>query len=435
VITEVVEVPVTENETATPVESHDAGPPSTIETTEMPAFAGGNEPGPSNTEIEVQSPVGLASAPAIPTESEPVSETATEETDGGGSVLSDEIHVPLSEELAAVSTPTTESAESPSQPPATEGAPSGLSALFGASSLSADQEASALDATDSTTAESDSQVQRSDPAPPASTSDTTTAAKPDVGPANHDDSVRISKSLFMLMVSYLIAVTLGFGYLLYQWKTLDLGLEALPDPVPLKNSSRSTGFYLIPMNTELPDGHHLRIGDSQRFGNIRVTVLKVTRGPIQFVHFTEKNKKPRLPSAPVLKLWLKFENVSEDQQIAPLDDQLLFSRSGKDRTSYRSNQFVCRLSEKSRRDGKRVIAYDHRIGSEWDLANLPLDKPLQPGESREYYVPTCENDLDQLTGDLVWRVHFRKGYSRRGNGVTTLLEVNFHSSDIRDEAA
>jgi hypothetical protein len=439
--------PVTEHETATAVESHDAGPLSTIETTEIPAFLTGSEPASSNTEIEVLSPVSLVSDPQIPTESEPVSETTTAATDDGGSILSDELRVPLSDELAAVCTPTSEAAEPPPAPPpqppapapapplATAGDHSGWSALFGESSAAADQEPATTDDSHSTMMVSDSQTSPTDASPPVSTTDTTITEKPIVSPTKPDDSVRISKSLFLLMLSYLIAVTLGFGYLLYQWKTLDFGLEALPDPVPLKNASRSTGFYLIPMDTELPNGHHLRIGDSRRFGNIQVTVLKVTRGPIRFVHFAEKNKKTRLPSAPVLKLWLKFENVSQDQQIAPLDDQLLFARSGKDRTNYRSNQFVCRLSEKSHRDGKRVIAYDHRIGSEWDLADLPLDKPLQPGESREYYVPTCENDLDQLTGDLVWRVHFRKGYSRSGKGVTTLFEVTFNSDDIRDDAA
>ena len=31
---------------------------------------------------------------------------------------------------------------------------------------------------------------------------------------------------------------------------------------------------------------------------------------------------------------------------------------------------------------------------------------------------------------LVWRVHFRKGYSPKNYGVTTVIEVAFESSDI-----
>ena len=245
------------------------------------------------------------------------------------------------------------------------------------------------------------------------------------------DQVTVSKAMFLVLISYASAMTLGFGWLLYLMKTGGGGgLEALPDPVP----SKKTGFLWYPPATVMAAGHNLGIGDSQRFGNIKVTVLKVTRGPIQFRHFSDA-KQTRPPTFPVLKLWLRFENVSEDQEIAPLDDQLLFHRKGNNYTEYKSSQFVCRADQKNKAKPKIVIAYDHVSGSGWDLANLPLDKPLSPHESREYYVPTVEQNLDELTGDLVWRVHIRKGYSARGNGVTTLFEVHFDSNDIHDEPA
>ena len=249
--------------------------------------------------------------------------------------------------------------------------------------------------------------------------------------ATSKDQVTVSKAMFLVLISYASAMTLGFGWLLYLVKTGGGGgLEALPDPVP----SKKTGFLWYPPATVMTAGHNLEIGDSQRFGNIKVTVLKVTRGPIQFRHFSNA-KQTRPPTFPVLKLWLRFENVSEDQEIAPLDDQLLFHRKGNNYTEYKSSQFVCRADQKTKAKPKIVIAYDHVSGSGWDLANLPLDKPLAPHESREYYVPTVEQNLDELTGDLVWRVHIRKGYSARGNGVTTLFEVHFDSQDIHDEAA
>ncbi len=252
-----------------------------------------------------------------------------------------------------------------------------------------------------------------------------------VRPPNNDQ-VTVSKAMFVVLISYASAMTLGFGWLLYQMKTGGAGggLEALPDPVPAKK----TGFQWYPPRTVMTAGHNLEIGDSQRFGNIKVTVLKVTRGPIKFQHFANANQSRR-PTFPVLKLWLRFENVSEDQVIAPLDDQLLFRRSGNNYTEYKSSQFVCRSDEKNKTKPKIVIAYDHIVGSGWDLANLPLEKPLAPRESREYYVPTCEQGLDDLVGNLVWRVHIRKGYSSKGNGVTTLFEVHFNSKEIGDESA
>ncbi|MBC7817410.1 MAG: hypothetical protein IAG10_11015 [Planctomycetaceae bacterium] len=251
-----------------------------------------------------------------------------------------------------------------------------------------------------------------------------------VKPANKDQ-VTVSKAMFVVLISYASAMTLGFGWVLYQMKTGGGGgLEALPDPVPAKK----TGFQWYPPRTVMTAGHNLEIGDSQRFGNIKVTVLKVTRGPIKFRHFSNANQS-RPPTFPVLKLWLRFENVSDEQEIAPLDDELLFRRSGTNYTEYKSSQFVCRSDEKTKSKPKIVIAYDHVSGSGWDLANLPLDKPLAPHESREYFVPTCEQGLDDLVGNLVWRVHIRKGYSSRGNGVTTLFEVHFDSQDIHDEPA
>ncbi len=263
-------------------------------------------------------------------------------------------------------------------------------------------------------------------------SDSAVLSSPTVTKSADKDHITVSKSALLLLISYCSAITLGFIYLLYSGSANEgnYGVESLPDVLPPKR--KTSGIYREA--TEMPEGHDLQVGDTQRFGNIEVKVLKVTRGSIQFRHFSDANKS-RLPTAPVLKLWLRFKNVSTDQEIAPLDDQLLFTRGGKDRFTYRSNQFVCHASQKMNPNAKRIIAFDHIIGSGWDLANLPLDKPLQPGESYDYYVPTCENDLELLTGELVWRVHIRKGYSSRGNGVTTLFEVHFNSDVISEEAA
>ena len=247
------------------------------------------------------------------------------------------------------------------------------------------------------------------------------------------DHVLMSKTSVLLLLSYTSAVTIGFLYLFFHLmgrKEDNYGLESLPDLVPKK---KNVSILLVPERAEMPDGHELKIGETQTFGNIKVTVTKVTRGPIQFVHHSRKSDEVRLPSSPVLKLWLKFENVSKDQEIPPLDSQLLFSRSGKTRFDWRANQFVCREEDKANTDKRKVYVYDHNFQSPWNLSNLPLDKPLLPKESREYYVPSSENDLDLLTGPLLWRVHFRKGYGPKGRGVTTIFEVHFESKDIQDE--
>jgi hypothetical protein len=43
--------------------------------------------------------------------------------------------------------------------------------------------------------------------------------------------------------------------------------------------------------------------------------------------------------------------------------------------------------------------------------------------------------LEHLQGDLIWRVHFRKGYSPKNYGVTTVFEVKFHSDAIQADSA
>lgn len=250
------------------------------------------------------------------------------------------------------------------------------------------------------------------------------------------DHVMVSKTLLLFLMSYASAMTLGFVWLLIQSRSLQQGgLESLPDLEPVPRSKGKVSFQLIHPDAEMPAGHDLEIGDSQRFGNIKVTVLKVTRGPMQFVHFSGQKDKTRFPTSPVLKLWLRVENVSENQEIPPLDSWLLFSRDGKDRFTWRGNQFVCKAADKPKKNALRVLAYDHATQGEWDLAELPLGKPLKPKEARVFYVPTSENDIDKLTGDLLWRVHIRKGFSRSGRGVTTVFEVRFHSDAIQNETA
>lgn len=445
----------------TPVENVSESAPSTEE---MRAFTGESAEPPPSVEISVMPSIAMTDSTNMASES--VIEVAPPPTTGqtgfslSALMSSSETAAPeptpeTVEPAALPIEPTSASAESPEpvavtepvQEPlaatSTETPSTGLSGLFGSKATALPSETTAATeqpqvgpAESTASAPTEGMLEGEHPPSDEHSSameaaSTVLVAAPTTKAAGRDH-VMVSKSLLAVLLSYAIAITIGFVYLLYNGSARpgSYGLESLPDPVPPKR--KTSGVYRE--TDPLPAGHDLQIGDRQRFGNIEVTVLKVTRGPIQFRHFSDTSKV-RLPSAPVLKLWLRFKNVSEDQEIAPLDDHLLFHRIGRDRLTYHSNQFVVRAEQKSNPDAKRVIAYDHIIGSGWDLADLSLDKPLQPGESRDYYVPTCENDLEVLTGELLWRVHIRKGFSARGNGVTTLFEVRFNSDIIRDETA
>ena len=270
-------------------------------------------------------------------------------------------------------------------------------------------------------------VPASAPAPsPVATSTTVSASGP-------------SRFWFILLLSYASAVTLACVYLLTRptEKQLDPEkLESLPDVIPPMKKGKIVS-WMIDEGAPMPLGHTLKLGQSQRFGSLRVTPLRVTREMLEFVHYQGGGRREqKAPIGPVLKLWLRFENVSADQEFSPLDGHLLFSTvpSRKDPGVFRANTFLCRAADKQKK-GQKVLVYQHSLESEFDLKGQNLKRELAPGDVLETYVPTVPDGLESLTGDLIWRVHFRKGYNPTSfRGVTTLIEVVFRDSQVQDAA-
>lgn len=243
----------------------------------------------------------------------------------------------------------------------------------------------------------------------------------------------ISPPVLYSLISYSILMTIAFLYLLMSFYTAKPHqLESLPDLAPPEEGE----FHLIRENAILAPGHTLQIGESQRFGSIQVTPLKVTRAPLQFDHFQNKRLGPGLPpTRPVLKLWLQIENVSRDQVFPPLDLEMLTKRDH-DKENYdliHAHNWVCREEDLSDLTG-RVLMYNHPPTLEYDIRGL-VTKPLKPGETVKTFLPTQEEDLGRLTGSLVWRFQIRKGFNPyTKNGVTTLVEVEFSSNDIQTDS-
>jgi hypothetical protein len=230
----------------------------------------------------------------------------------------------------------------------------------------------------------------------------------------------------IVLVSYASAVTIALVYLYARYRHPNPHvLESLPDVPPLKAGE----VKIVPVDAPMPIGHTLRLGESQRFGNLRVEPLRIIREPAEFAYFSGQSRQPRPATGPILKLWLRFTNLASDQAIAPLDPHLVFSRRFNRGGETETTNFVCRAADKDR-GGPLVFLYDHPETSEWDFVGQQLGHVLQPGETFETYVPSAEEGLDQLTGKLLWRVHFRKGFSPRGYGVTTLIEVAFQDDEV-----
>ena len=256
-------------------------------------------------------------------------------------------------------------------------------------------------------------------------------APPAIVTSNARREATVPRVYFVIVASYASAVTLA---LLYFWSRGSTSTLDLPDVRPaIKNGQ--FGLTLIE-ETPLPNAYRLKLGESKRYGNLLVTPLKVTRGPLEFVHFGDDKQTKPPTASPVLKLWVKFENVSADQTFPVLDERLLYQRlpDRKNVIQDRMNNYVCLQSERKRM-GKRVPVYTFPINGDWLLKDQRLDTPLRPQDEWKTYIPSNDEDLSGLQGPLCWRVHFRKGYNPQSKwGVTTLIEVEFDSQEIQADS-
>ena len=238
--------------------------------------------------------------------------------------------------------------------------------------------------------------------------------------------------LLVVVGSYASAVTIVLIYTLIFGRSS--ALESLPDLRPRTNKNGDISWDFNPPGNNVAPGHVLSLGQSQRFGSVRVTPLKVTRGPVKFEHFSGKPELARDPSEPVLKLWVKFENVSSDQTFVPVDPWTMFTRKSVDLGRLvQANGFVALESERKKAKPTVFHFLDQNVRSEFRLVGQNLNRELGPGDSMEAFIPS-EEEARSLSGELVWRFQFRKGYNRQSQrGVTTLVDVRFKSGDIQSE--
>lgn len=246
----------------------------------------------------------------------------------------------------------------------------------------------------------------------------------------------VPRKQFLMVASYASAVTLILIYVLFLRPVRTHQLESLPDLKPPVDSSGEIGMKVAPPDADVAPGHVLRLGESRRFGNVRVTPLRVTRASLAFRHFDQSSKSKREPSAPVLKLWLKLENASSDQTFAPLDRLVVYKRGFADSgVIVKTNAFLGSETERRKgREGQLHYLYPLPEESEWLIVGQVIDDDLAPGATLETFLPSEEN-VDLTGDDLVWRFQFRKGYHPRSHrGVLTLVDVRFRADQIEDEA-
>lgn len=246
--------------------------------------------------------------------------------------------------------------------------------------------------------------------------------------ATDDNGLTISGTMAVALVSYALTMTLLTIYLVMSREAHQL--ESLPDRAPIGPEE----FRFVPESAAVPPRHRLQLGDSIQFGHIRVEPIKITKGTASLVHYSGSSTSPAPPSGePILKLWLRLTNVSDDQKIAPFDRQLVYDRRIGDNFEVLSDQFVVPADKLGAAD-PNVPLYDLPPQGEWDLIGQRLDE-LKPGESMTTFLAAGPEEMEQLTGAAVWRILMRKGYHEAtGHGVLTLFEVEFNAASATQES-
>lgn len=238
-----------------------------------------------------------------------------------------------------------------------------------------------------------------------------------------------------MLFGYAIALTLLILFCLATGRLSLFGnasLESLPDIRPLAPNE----FRKVPDGAPVPEGHVLNLGDSRRFGDVVVTPVRVTREPLKFQGFLSGQPEESLTTTPVLKLWLKFENQSGSYAFPPFDAGLMSHRTPplSSEDSVIANSFLT-VSPSDGAESVRVLNYLQTMDSNFVLIGQESARVVAPEESLDTFIASSNKiDSVSVTGDsrLTWRVQFRKGvYESSGNGVTTLVDVQFTGADIQ----
>lgn len=260
------------------------------------------------------------------------------------------------------------------------------------------------------------------------------AAGPDLSAGdvqNRSPEDGVPRKLFSIVAGYAAALTLLFLGLLFTGRIALSGrsvLESLPDVQPLKSNE----FRKVPEEATLPDGHSLRLGESQQFGDIVLTPLRVTREPITFTSMINGTAVTDMKSKPVLKLWFRMQNVSPDVAFPPWDVALMSHRSEQHESAV-ANSWL-KVHEAGTESKTQVLNFYHSPDSNLDLTDHNSRKLLNPGEEMTSFIASSEA-ISHVVADKVeeyrWRIQIRKGvHVASGNGVTTLVDVSFLPTDI-----
>lgn len=201
----------------------------------------------------------------------------------------------------------------------------------------------------------------------------------------------------------------------------------------------------------LPDELRLRLGETLTVGALAITAQRVAWEQLAVA---PGDTRPESLKGRSLVLHLKLQNISEDESFQPLDryfdrrwqeskpvgpPPLTLLEAGP-RRRYYGGPATWRPHRPSPREEGDPPEFVYRFEGPKPVRN-PIDRPLDPGQSVELFVCTDGDDpavaeLARYRGDLLWRIHVRRGLVRvqdQDVPAAAVVGVAFTDRDIHKD--
>jgi hypothetical protein len=214
-------------------------------------------------------------------------------------------------------------------------------------------------------------------------------------------------------------------------------LAAIPDTFgEYDPASRKKIALRTPLTGPLPEELIVPLGGTMTIGQLRIEPVRVEERPLRLISEADQKKREET-TRPALVLHLKLSNTSSDLVFHPVDPALVrkasqlehIDRFNGTRLEVGSATFIGGPLEWPFRPGVR----------RYEAAQLEHDRPLQPGETREFVIcspdnPELRRALRNAPPNILWRVHLRTGiltFNDREIPITSIIGVRIPTSAIQ----
>ncbi len=200
---------------------------------------------------------------------------------------------------------------------------------------------------------------------------------------------------------------------------------------------KKVGKLGVPLDGPLPPELRAGLGKTVAVGAVEVEPVSVAVRRLSVVTEPERGNV----TAPVqvgrgVVLTLKIKNTSPDLTFHPLDPAFNRKEGSTD-----SPPTALVIGKSTYPGGPISWPFQGKVKRKYEAAQADDDKPLAPGESRTYAVPSdvrpeVVRAVQNARDTILWRVQVRRGlveYLGREVPVTALVGVEFQASDVTTE--